>query len=53
MSKDLIEQRIIKFVNKEIGSDFKKLHRNTVLIENYKTSIEHLKQNVRSHAVVY
>nr|XP_036216164.1 RINT1-like protein isoform X4 [Bactrocera oleae] len=52
MSKDLIEQRIIKFVNKEIGSDFKKLHRNTVLIENYKTSIEHLKQNLneKNHA---
>ncbi|XP_054084438.1 RINT1-like protein isoform X4 [Zeugodacus cucurbitae] len=45
-NKDLIEERIIAFLNKEIGSDFKNLHRAAVLVDNYKTSIEHLKKNL-------
>ncbi|XP_039964070.1 RINT1-like protein [Bactrocera neohumeralis] len=51
-NKDSIEQRIIACVNNEIGSDFKKLHRSAVLIDNYKTSIEHLKANLinKNHA---
>lgn len=51
-NKDFMEQSVIACVNKQIGTDFKKLHRAAVLIDNYKTSLEHLKENVRSYAVV-
>lgn len=41
-----IEQRIVSRVNQEIGSDFKKLHRASVLVEDYKTRLEKLKSKV-------
>lgn len=48
-TKGNIEQRIISRINQEIGNDFKKLHRASVLVEDYKTRLEKLKSKVGTH----
>lgn len=45
-TKSNIEERILARVNQEIGSDFKKLHRAAVLVEDYKSRLERLKEKV-------
>lgn len=45
-TKSNIEERILSRVNQEIGNDFKKLHRAAVLVEDYKTRLEKLKNKV-------
>lgn len=45
-SKSKIEDRILARINKEIGSDFKNLHRAAILVEDYKNQLEQLKEKV-------
>ncbi|KAM7356649.1 RAD50 interactor 1 [Cochliomyia hominivorax] len=45
-----IEERILARVNQEIGSDFKKLHRAAVLVEDYKTRLEKVKNKLNYEA---
>ena len=45
-SRTKIEDRILARVNKEIGSDFKNLHRAAILVEDYKNQLEQLKAKV-------
>ncbi|KNC26286.1 RINT1-like protein [Lucilia cuprina] len=41
-----VEERVLARVNQEIGSDFKKLHRASVLVEDYKQRLEKLKDKL-------
>lgn len=45
-TKSNVEERILARINQEIGNDFKKLHRASVLVEDYKTRLEKLKNKV-------
>lgn len=44
-----VEERILAKVNQEIGNDFKKLHRASVLVDDYKTRLDKLKNKVQSN----
>lgn len=40
------EERILARINNEIGSDFKKLHRASLLVDEYKSRLETLRDKV-------
>ncbi|XP_013109700.1 RINT1-like protein [Stomoxys calcitrans] len=45
-TKTEIEQRVLDRINKEIGNDFKKLHRAAFLVEEYKSRLQKLRDKL-------
>lgn len=52
-TKNNVEQRVLARINQEIGSEFKNLHRASLLVEDYKTRLEKLRDKVHMNIRMY
>ena len=50
-SNEGIEERVIARINNEIGKDFKKLYRASIVVEHYKERINEISKNVRTLSI--